>query len=116
MVARTVDEENGEEIIRIISARKATARERRICQRERWKAGKGDCRPESIDPSDLPELMDGKGAVIGKFYRPIKETVTIRPDADVLAWLRAQGKGYRIRINGRLWAAMLRSRTRRERG
>ncbi|MGA3210609.1 MAG: BrnA antitoxin family protein [Terriglobales bacterium] len=31
--------------------------------------------------------------------RPLKEQVTVRIDADVLAWLRGQGKGYQSRIN-----------------
>jgi uncharacterized protein (DUF4415 family) len=30
---------------------------------------------------------------------PIKETMTIRLDADVLEWFRKQGKGYQTRIN-----------------
>jgi uncharacterized protein (DUF4415 family) len=37
--------------------------------------------------------------VIGKFYRPKKQTVTIRIDSDVLAWLKASGSGYQTRIN-----------------
>ena len=39
------------------------------------------------------------GAVVGKFYRPIKKSLTIRIDADVLDWLKRQGKGYQTRIN-----------------
>jgi len=54
---------------------------------------------EDIDFSDIPELTDWSKAVVGKFYRPIKKSLTIRIDADVLAWLRAQGKGYQTRIN-----------------
>jgi uncharacterized protein (DUF4415 family) len=41
-----------------------------------------------------------------KFYRPIKKSLTIRLDADVLAWLKGQGKGYQTRINGLLREAM----------
>jgi hypothetical protein len=37
--------------------------------------------------------------VIGKFCRPKKTSVTIRLDADVLAWLKATGEGYQTRIN-----------------
>jgi len=59
-----------------------------------------------IDLSDLPEVHDWIDAVVGKFYRPIKKPLTIRLDADVLAWLRAQGKGYQSRINAILRAAM----------
>jgi uncharacterized protein (DUF4415 family) len=44
--------------------------------------------------------------VVGKFYRPIKKPLTIRLDADVLAWLKGQGKGYQTRINALLHSAM----------
>ena len=59
-----------------------------------------------IDLTDIPEMRDWSKAVVGKFYRPIKKSLTIRIDADVLAWLRAQGKGYQTRINGLLRQAM----------
>ena len=61
---------------------------------------------EEIDLSDIPEITDWRKAVVGKFYRPIKKSLTIRVDADVLAWLKAQGKGYQTRINSLLRAAM----------
>jgi uncharacterized protein (DUF4415 family) len=63
-------------------------------------------RDDEIDYSDAPVLKDWSGAVVGKFYRPIKESLTIRLDADVLAWLRAEGAGYQTRINSILRAAM----------
>jgi uncharacterized protein (DUF4415 family) len=59
-----------------------------------------------IDLSDIPEARDWSRAVIGKFYRPIKKSVTVRLDADVLAWLKSRGKGYQTRINRLLRAAM----------
>ncbi len=69
---------------------------------------------EKIDLSDLPEVLDWSGAVVGKYYRPIKKSLTIRLDADVLAWLKAQGRGYQTRINKMLREAM-ESRARRRR-
>jgi uncharacterized protein (DUF4415 family) len=66
-----------------------------------------------IDKSDVPELADWSGAVVGRFYRPVKQSVTIRIDADVLAWLKSKGKGYQTRINRLLRAAMRQSRTAR---
>jgi len=51
-------------------------------------------------------VTDWRGAVVGRFYRPIKKPLTIRLDADLLAWLRGQGKGYQTRINRILRAAM----------
>lgn len=67
-----------------------------------------------IDFTDIPLTHDWSNAVVGKFYRPIKKSLTIRVDADVLAWLKAQGKGYQTRINGLLREAMegVRSRKR----
>jgi len=62
---------------------------------------------KDIDLSDLPEVRDWAGAVVGKFYRPIKKPLTLRVDADVLAWLKSQGKGYQTRINKILRAAMM---------
>jgi len=57
--------------------------------------------PDSrIDLSDIPEIKNiPSDAVIGKYYRPKKTSVTIRLDADVLAWLKATGEGYQTRIN-----------------
>lgn len=69
-------------------------------------------RDEKIDLTDLPEVLDWSGAVVGKYYRPIKKSLTIRLDADVLAWLKAHGPGYQTRINKLLRAAM-ESRARR---
>lgn len=63
-------------------------------------------RDDQIDLTDLPEVLDWSGAVVGKYYRPIKKSLTIRLDADVLAWLKAQGRGYQTRINMLLRAAM----------
>ena len=67
-------------------------------------------KPESeIDYSDLPPTseQDWQGAVRGKFYRPLKQQLTVRIDADVLIWLKSQGKGYQSRLNNILRAAML---------
>ncbi|MDQ3259988.1 MAG: BrnA antitoxin family protein [Pseudomonadota bacterium] len=67
-------------------------------------------KPESeIDFSDLPPTteQDWQGAARGKFYRPIKQQLTVRIDADVVEWLKSQGKGYQSRLNDILRAAML---------
>jgi uncharacterized protein (DUF4415 family) len=57
---------------------------------------------EDIDFTDIPEKTGWSKAVVGKFDRPLKEPLTIRIDADVLAWCKAQGKGYQTRINATL--------------
>jgi uncharacterized protein (DUF4415 family) len=60
-------------------------------------------RPDkSIDTSDAPEILDWSGAKRGLFYRPVKQQLTLRLDADVVAWFKhhgARGKGYQTRIN-----------------
>jgi uncharacterized protein (DUF4415 family) len=62
-----------------------------------------------IDTSDIPELSPGawKYAVRGKFYRPVKQAVSMRLDADVVAWLKQRGKGYQTRVNSMLRQQML---------
>jgi uncharacterized protein (DUF4415 family) len=62
----------------------------------------------TADP-DAPEVTDWSGAARGRFYRPIKKQKTLRIDADVLAFLEAQGAGYQTRINRALRASMLRA-------
>ncbi len=54
-----------------------------------------------IDTSEIPELPTSawKDAVRGKFYRPVKKAVSLRLDADVIAWLKKDGKGYQTRAN-----------------
>ena len=59
-----------------------------------------------IDTTDIPPISDWSKTVVGKFYRPIKKPLTIRLDADVLAWLKGQGRGYQTRINALLRTAM----------
>ena len=63
----------------------------------------------SIDYSDIPSLDAAawQGAVRNPFYRPNKTHTTVRVDADVLAWLKSQGKGYQTRLNAILRQAML---------
>ena len=50
-------------------------------------------------------------AEVGSLYRPIKKPVTLRIDADVLAWFKKQGPGYQTRINQALRNIMLESKT-----
>jgi uncharacterized protein (DUF4415 family) len=67
-------------------------------------------RPDSeIDTSDIPELTaeQWRKGIRGHFYRPVKRQITARVDADVLEWLKAQGKGYQSRINAILRREML---------
>jgi uncharacterized protein (DUF4415 family) len=65
-----------------------------------------------IDTSDIPSLGEQfwQTAEANPFYRPVKTSTTVRIDADVLAWLRSQGKGYQSRINAILRKAMVGSK------
>lgn len=40
-------------------------------------------------------------------YKPIKKTVNVRLDADIVEWLQSGGKGYQTRMNAILRQAML---------
>jgi uncharacterized protein (DUF4415 family) len=48
-----------------------------------------------------------------EFFRPVKKPVTARIDADVLDWLKSQGKGHLTRINNLLREAMKRDLSKR---
>ncbi len=63
---------------------------------------------EAIDYSDIPATTpeQWQQAQVGQFYRPIKQQLTLRIDSDVVAWFKAQGKGYQTRINELLRRAM----------
>ena len=67
--------------------------------------------PDSaIDTSDIPELSVEQLslAVRGHMYRPIKKPVTMRLDADIIAWLKQDGRGYQTKANSLLRREMLR--------
>jgi len=75
-------------------------------------AARGDY---EVDTSDIPELPAEfwKNAVRGRFYRPIKQAVSLRLDADVIAWLKMDGAGYQTRANQVLRERMLKELERR---
>jgi len=45
-----------------------------------------------------------------QYYRPIKIPITLRLDADMVAWLKKQGRGYQTRINRMLRKAVANER------
>ena len=53
---------------------------------------------------DEPSLREEQ---IREYYKPLKKPVTLRLDADVLAWFKKQGPKYQSRINRALRALML---------
>jgi uncharacterized protein (DUF4415 family) len=64
---------------------------------------------DKINTSDIPELTEKfwLNAVRNPFYRPLKQQLTLRLDADIIVWLRRQGRGYQTRANALLRDAML---------
>ncbi|WP_237479018.1 BrnA antitoxin family protein [Lichenibacterium dinghuense] len=62
---------------------------------------------EEIDTRDIPEQRDWSGARRGLFFRPVKQQLTLRLDADLVAWFKArapEGKGYQTGVNSALRA------------
>ena len=61
-------------------------------------------RDEDIDTSDIPEADEEFWSRPRRppFFRPVKQQLTLRLDADLVAWFKAQspdGKGYQTAIN-----------------
>ena len=57
---------------------------------------------DKIDTRSMPEVRDWSGARRGIFHRPVKQQLTLRLDADVVAWFREhapRGEGYQTDIN-----------------
>lgn len=54
----------------------------------------------------MAEVIDWRGAEVGKFYRPPKMPVTMRLDAKLIEWLKSYGPGYQTKANLLLRHAM----------
>ncbi len=73
--------------------------------------------PDSeIDYTDIPRQDPNdpkwRKAVVGRFYRPIKQPIALRLDADLIAWLKSKGPGYQSRINEIIRKQMMADRKR----
>jgi len=67
----------------------------------------------SVEDQELPpELMRGWAG----YFRPIKQPITLRIDADILAWFKKQGRGYQTRINRALREVVTEARKGKVRG
>lgn len=62
---------------------------------------------DQIDYSDIPQQLHWSGGVRGLFYRPDKQAVTIRLDADVVAWFKSREPKYQTAVNRVLREYML---------
>ncbi len=54
---------------------------------------------EDFNDADFPSEAHLGEPVIGKFYKPLKKPVTLRIDADILAWYKAHFKPYQRKMN-----------------
>lgn len=74
-----------------------------ISRTQRERLEKLEAMPDAeIDTSDIPVVTDWSAAIRGGLYKARKEAITIRLDADVVAWFKDQaagGKGYQSEIN-----------------
>lgn len=57
---------------------------------------------DQVKTDDIPEVKDWRGAKRGLFYRPIKQQITLRLDADLIDWFKNHhqpDEGYQTSIN-----------------
>jgi uncharacterized protein (DUF4415 family) len=65
--------------------------------------------PRSGETKAKPRVMtkpDFQSMKITDLYRPLKKPITVRIDADVLAWFKKDGRRYQTRINSALRKVM----------
>ena len=79
------------------TAAELRAMEKRGEMKTDWKAAAKRPLPSGRDADDAMEEIDWVTTELPK--PPRKDHMTLRIDSDVLAWFRAQGKGYQSRIN-----------------
>jgi len=57
---------------------------------------------DRINTRDIPEQRDWSGARRGALFRPVKQQITLRLDADLIDWFRRhpeRDEGYQTSIN-----------------
>ena len=68
---------------------------------------------DQIDTTEVPEILDWSTARRGALYRPVKQQITLRLDADIVAWFKQHargGRGYQTDINRALRSHVQRSK------
>lgn len=78
----------------------AARRRNPISLRGSAKSSKKHAKPSKKMATPLPNMK------IADFYRPLKKPVTLRLDADVIAWFKKDGRRYQTRINAALRKVM----------
>ena len=61
---------------------------------------------KDIDYSDIPEFDEEFLRTVEMKITPEKKAISLRLDADILDWMKSQGKGYQTRINAMLRVMM----------
>jgi uncharacterized protein (DUF4415 family) len=67
---------------------------------EEWRQLRGLAN-RAINTEDIPEALEANWATAerGRFFKPRKEAISLRLDADLLDWLRCRGPGYQTMVN-----------------
>ena len=54
-----------------------------------------------IDTTDIPEVLNWSDSKRGVFFRPVKQQISMRLDADLVNWFKihSQGREYQTDIN-----------------
>jgi uncharacterized protein (DUF4415 family) len=123
LAAHTVREEGEDEVVRLIRPVEPPGRSHTVLTklvrntladspmtpvRKRKLARLAERSDSEIDFSDIPPLKESfwKSAVRNPFYRPVKQQLTVRLDADVAAWLRRKRQEPRNLVRGRRFAGL----------
>ena len=78
-------------------------------QRKRSRGRARRRRRKAVDPTSAAPKRHPLALAtmrITDFYRPLKKPVTLRLDADVIAWFKKDGRRYQTRINAALRKVM----------
>jgi uncharacterized protein (DUF4415 family) len=82
------------------------AKKKRAVQRVRGRRRTRTVKPGALNLSAPVTGSKLHKMRIGDFYRPVKKPVTLRLDADVIAWFKKDGRRYQTRINSALRRVM----------
>jgi len=88
---------------RVTKSRKSGQRRAAVGARRKSRQRKGLSLSASVESSKRSQISMGD---VMEFYKPIKKPVTLRLDADVLAWFKRDGRRYQTRINAALRKVM----------
>src|ERR1700733_7995063 len=75
-------------------------------KKTRWRRGRRNAVKRATSDKSKRPALPLETMKIADFYRPLKKPVTLRLDADVIAWFKKDGKRYQTRINQALRKVM----------